>query len=350
MALNLEDTRTLLEVVSRTYPPNTVLVDTFFPNKITFPSEHVDIDYKEGARKMAPFVVPGGKGVNMGREGFVTKSYKAPIMRPKRTLNADQLRQRLAGESVYSTRTPQERAEEYRAQDLAELIDMCARREEYMAAKLLIEGQYDIEGFADDGQKKLVDTISFGFTQKQTLAGLDTWDHADADAYGNLQDASRAIRRNAGMVPSIAMCSEATAALLLNNASVYDKLLVPSRDSLAMMSFAPKIQSPELIRFGMINSLGLELYTYDGVYMDDEQQLQQYLPDGYLIMGVPGRGRRLYGAVTQIEPDGEYHTYEAPYVPKYTVDRESDTSSLTVTSRSLLVPENVTDWYVLKVK
>lgn len=350
MAFDINSTRSLLGVINRAYPPNPLLVNTFFPNAITYSSEYLDVDFKKGGRSMAPFVVPGSQGVNMQRDGFETKSYKAPLMKPKRVLTAEQLQKRLAGESVYSGRTPQQRAEEYRAEDIKELTDMCTRTEEYMAAKLLIDGSYTINGYADDGKTQKIDTISFNFTQKQTLSGTDTWDKDTSDAYGNLQEASKNIRRNAGLTPTIMMCSEATSNLLLNNKSIYDKLLIPSRDNAALMSFAPKIQSPEVMRFGLLGALGLEMYTYEGGYINNEGVFTPYLPDDYVIIGVAGRGKRLYGAVTQMEEDKQFHTYEGRYVPKVTMNIENDYCSIAMQSRCLVVPESVDDWYVIKVK
>lgn len=350
MAFDINSTRSLLGVINRAYPPNPLLVNTFFPNAITYSSEYLDVDFKKGGRSMAPFVVPGSQGVNMQRDGFETKSYKAPLMKPKRVLTAEQLQKRLAGESVYSGRTPQQRAEEYRAEDIKELTDMCTRTEEYMAAKLLIDGSYTINGYADDGKTQKIDTISFNFTQKQTLSGTDTWDKDTSDAYGNLQEASKTIRRNAGLTPTIMMCSEATSNLLLNNKSIYDKLLIPSRDNAALMSFATKIQSPEVMRFGLLGALGLEMYTYEGGYINNEGVFTPYLPDDYVIIGVAGRGKRLYGAVTQMEDDKQFHTYEGRYVPKVTMNIENDYCSIAMQSRCLVVPESVDDWYVIKVK
>lgn len=350
MALNLNDTRTLLGVINRAFPPNPVLIDIFFPNAVTYASEYIDVDYKKGGRSMAPFVVPGSKGVVMARDDFETRSYKAPLMRPKRVLTADQLRKRMPGESVISSRTAEERAAEYRSEDIADLTNMCVRRENYIGAKLLIDGQYTIEGLADDGTTKKIDTISFNFTQKQTLSGIDAWDNEASDAFGNLQEASKTVRRNSGMIPTVAICSEATAALMLKNKSIYDKMLIPSRDTAALMSFTPRLQNPELGRFGRIDALSLDLYTYEGVYSDDAGKLQQYIPDNYIIIGVPGRGRRLYGAVTQVEPDLNFHTYEGRYVPKVTVDMGNDTCEVAISSRCLIVPESIDDWYVIKIK
>lgn len=348
MAFNINETRTLLGVIERAYPPNPVLVKTFFPNAVTFPTSVLDVDYQKGGRRLAPFVVPGSKGVNMARDGYTTKSYKPPLMRPKRNLSADDLAKRTAGESVVSTRTPEQRAQEYRARDLVDLTNMCVRREEFMAAQLLINGQYDVEGYADDGKLQLVDTINFGFTQKTTLAGNDQWTNANADAYGNIEDASMTIRKNAGVVPTAMFMSAATAKTLLSNKSVYDKLLVPSRDNLALMSIKPVVESPEVTRFGRLEAMNLDMFTYDGIYVSDAGVATQFLPDGYVIIGVPGKGRRLYGAVTQKENDHEFHTYEGRYIPKVTDDIESDTESVIVSSRCLVVPENIDDWYVYK--
>lgn len=82
MGFDLDNTRTLLGVMSKTNIPSTLLVDTFFPQVITFPTTDVDVDYEKGGRKMAPFIVSGAGGVNIGREGFKTIRYTPPTMAP----------------------------------------------------------------------------------------------------------------------------------------------------------------------------------------------------------------------------------------------------------------------------
>lgn len=67
--MSFDDTRTLLGAVERSFTPTTTLVDVFFPNMQTFSTEIVDMEFRKGGRLMAPFVVPGGKGVNMARTG-----------------------------------------------------------------------------------------------------------------------------------------------------------------------------------------------------------------------------------------------------------------------------------------
>lgn len=350
--MNYDDTRTLLGAVERSFKPTTTLIDVFFPEVQTFSTEYVDMEFRKGGRLMAPFVVPGGKGVNMARTGSIIRSYKAPLMRPKRNIEPADIIMRGFGETIYSTKTPAERAAEIRARDLSELIDMCTRRQEWMAAQLLINGEYDVQGFADDGSIAHVDTISFPeFSNKTTLSGSDTWDNSTADILGALEAESQKIRRAAGMIPAMAICSSTVAKYIINNAKLRDLMLIPSRDTLALMSIQPQFVRPDLLRVGYISALSLEIFTYDGGYLDENDEFIPYIPDDYIIMGVPGRGKRLFGAITQLEADGQYHTYAGnEYVPKITADVENDVSSLAISSRCVICPEFLDDWAVIKVK
>ena len=351
MPINIDDTRTLLQAIERTNPPTTTLIDTFFPAVKTFLTNTVDMEYRKGGRRMAPFVVPGSKGVNMSRNGSQIRSYKAPLMRPKRTIEASDIERRGFGEDIYSTRTPAERAQELRAYDMAELIDACVRRQEWMAAQLLINGEYECKGYADDGETVVVDTITFSeFDNKTTLSGSDTWDNASAKIYDVMGDASQKIRRNAGMIPTVALCSQNVVSYLLNNEQLYKYLLVPSRENLALMSIQPKLVRPELLRVGYIESLNLEIYAYEGGYEGDDGNLAQYIPDDHMIIGVPGRGKRLFGAVTQLEDDKQFRTYEGTYIPKVIGNTESDTTTLAMSSRCVVCPEFLDDWATLRVK
>lgn len=350
--INLDDTRTLLGVVERSLKPTTTLIDTFFPEEKTFITEYVEMEYRKGARRMAPFVVPGTKGVNLARTGTKVRTYKAPLMKPKRVIEASDIMRRGFGETVYSQRTPAERAQELRAKDMAELIESCVRRQEWMAAQILINGSCQIKGFADDGKTEVVDTISFDFDNKITISGSGlTWDNVTtAKPYDDIESASQTIRRNAGLIPTVAICSANVAKYLINNEQLRQYMLVPSRDNLAMLSIQPRLVRPDLMRVGYISALSLDVYAYDGGYEDEDGSFTPYIPDDHMIIGIPGRGKRLFGAVTQLEPDGEYHTFEGAYIPKVTLDLESDTSSLAMSSRCVVCPEFMDDWAVLKVK
>lgn len=349
MAIDLNKTRTLLAAIARSYPPSTLLRDVFFPNDVTFPTEEVDIEYKKGNRAMAPFIASGSGGVNVSRTGTSMKSYKPPKMMPKRPIRIENLNKRGFGEELYSTRTPDQREQELRMRDIAELIDMNTRRIEWMCAQLLVNGSFTAKGYSDDGKTYTEDTFTLDWTQKDTLTGGDTWDNPGADIYGDMKYISRAVSANANMVPTIALCSFNTGDYVLKNTDIQNYLLRP-KENLSLMSIAPRIQSPQIVRLAMIESLNLEIFAYNGLYLDDDGQTKQYIPDDYFIMGVPGRGVQLFGAITQMDNDEVYRTYEGKNVPKVWSEVGNDARQIRVASACVPLPESTDDWYTLKVK
>ena len=349
MAININDTQFLLAALEQTYPPQTLLRDTFFPNPQTFVTNTVLMDYKKGNRQLAPFVNRSGGNVNVERVGFSTKEYEPPMMAPSRPTTNDDVSKRAFGENVFSTRTPEQRAMELRATDMADMIDMNTRRIEWMCAQLMLYGKFDVSGYADDGKTALIDTVTFAdWTQKLTLTGADCWNTTTADPYSVLEEMSQTVGRNAGRVPDVAICSYATKNKFVNNAKIMEVLQIPNRSNMSMMSIEPRITSPGVVRVGIIESLNLELYAYDGIYQDDVGAVQQYIPDGYMIMGVSGRGSQLFGAVTQLEEDGVRRTYEGKNVPKVWNEVGKDVQMLRVASKCVPKPEFIDDWYTLK--
>lgn len=344
--IDLQDTRTLLAVIEREYKPTTALVDIFFPNVKTFVTDTVDVEYRKGDRKMAPFIVPGSKGVNVAREGSNIRVYKAPIMRPKRVTAAEDILKRGFGEDIYSKKTPAERAAEIRVKDLKDLIDMCTRRQEWLAAQLLLNGGYDIEGYADDGAKTVTDTLTFGDVSTYTA---DWSDASTADVYNDLGDAAHKIRKAAGLNPTVAVMGYDVVQYILKNEQLLKYLAVPSRENLALANIQPALQRNDIFYVGRILSIGLDLYAYEGGFTNDKGEFEAYIPEGKVILGVPGRGKRLFGAVTQVEPDGNFATYAAEYVPKVTASVEDDVTTISVASRCVICPEMAEDWAVLDV-
>lgn len=349
MAIDINNTYTLLQALEQSFPPQTLFRDTFFPDIKTFVTKTVLMDYRKGSRVLSPFVSKSGGGVNVGRSGFSTKEYEPPMMAPQRpTTNAD-VENRVFGENVFSTVTPEQRAQQLRAQDMADLTDMNTRRIEWMCAQLMLFGQFHAAGYADDGKTQIIDTVTYpDWTQKLTLTGTDMWTDASSDIYGQIQEMSQTVSRNSGRVPDVAIGSYATCNKILKNASIIDYLMIPNAQNMSLMSIQPKIVSPGVVRVGYIQSLNLEIYAYDGIYEDATETIQQYIPDGYFIMGVSGRGSQLFGAVTQLEQDGVRRTYQGANVPKVWNETGKDVQMLRVASKCVPKPEFIDDWYTLK--
>jgi hypothetical protein len=355
MALDLNNTYLLLQALEQSYPPQTLFRDTFFPNTVTFPTKSVLMDYRKGSRVLAPFVSNGSGSVNVDRNGFHTKEYEPPMMAPSRLITVQHIDKRGFGEAMFSTQTPEQRALALRAQDMAELQDMTTRTIEWMCAQLMIYGEFEVSGYAEDGKNKIQDTVTYAdWTQKATMSGNDKWDTADsngaytADIYDQIKTVAQTVSRNSGRVPNIALGSWKTCQYLLKNKSMLDILMIPSRDNVALMQFQPKITSPGVIRYGYLSELNLDIYAYDGVYDDGSGTLQQYLPDGYFIVANSGRGSQLFGSITQLEDDGEFRTYEGKTVPKIWKDTGADSLKIRVASKCVPKPEFIDDWYTIK--
>ncbi|WP_196603305.1 major capsid protein [Pectinatus haikarae] len=349
MGLDINSTYTLLQALEESYPPQTLFRDTFFPNENTFNTPTVLIDYRKGSRELAPFIVKNGSGVTMQRTGFQTKQYEPPMMAPQRPTTIKDIENRSFGENVFSVQTPAQRALVLRAKDMAELQDMNVRRIEWMCAQLMLYGEFNVTGYADDGKTALVDTVTFAdWTQKLTLSGTDCWSATTGTPYSVMQDMSKTIARNSGKIPDIGICSFKTADAIIENSEMLKYLSIPNRDNLTLMQFQPRITAPGVMFYGFISSLNLQIWAYDGVYDDGTGTLQQYIPDGYFIMGVRGRGSQLFGAVTQLEQDNVYRTYEGKNVPKVWSEVGKDTQLIRVASKCVPKPEFIDDWYTVK--
>ncbi|GAK06042.1 putative capsid protein of prophage [Geomicrobium sp. JCM 19037] len=166
------DPRLLLTTIENLPPTHTFLRDTFFGGAArTFFTEKVDVEYRKGRRKMAPFVHPKLGGKAMSREGYKVQTFAPASVKPKMVLDVEDLMVKGFGENIYSNRKPSERAAEIIARDMATMNDSIVRREEWMAAQILTTGRVDIIGEGIDS------FLDFDFDNKKTLSGTSLWNH-----------------------------------------------------------------------------------------------------------------------------------------------------------------------------
>lgn len=348
MAIDIKDTVALMQAMERIKAPASAILDTFFPN-IPTPAvtDKIAVEYRKGGRKLAPYIVNGAHGVNVAREGSTVNIYKPPVVAPRRIVAPEDIEQRGFGETIFSTVTPAQRAVQIQARDLADLQAMIINRKNQIAAEILTTGGYAIKGYADDGSTVITDTIAFDWNG--VTKPTKSWSDAGADIYGDIKAASLKIQESAGVVPTIMFVGSNVGEYLLNNEAILKWLNVPSNSNLTMFSFAPRITSPQVMRIGLIPALNLEVYMYAETYLDDEGKATPFIGADDVIIGVPGRGKQLHGAVTLID-DGAtgFETYSAQYVPQYIADKFNNEMSLTVYSRFLLAPEFADDWVYIK--
>lgn len=350
MAIDYRDTIQLIEAVDRSTPPASFLLDTFFPRiPSVAPTAKIEVQYRKSARRLAPFIVRGTKGIDMKRNQVESATYKPPMMGPRRVLDPDIIAERGFGEGIYSTKSPAERAADMQAADLVDLQNDIINRKNKMAAEILTTGKCNIIGYADDGEKELIDSVDYGFDQ--ILTPTTKWDQANATIFSDIKGMSEQIQQGAGQIPTTMVIGKNVFDYMLNNNEIMKWLAVPSRDNLGMFSLTPRITSPQVTRVGLIQALNLEVYTYGETYMDDDGAYKPFIGDNDVVIGITGRGRQLHGAVTLVNDAGNgYDTFVAPYVPYYIGDKGDQTVALAMYSRCILAPECVNDWAVIKAK
>ena len=343
-------TTTMLPAVEAMPRVPSFLRETFFPraNDITVVTENVMLDYKKGKRKMAPFVAPRVGGITVARDGFKTSQISPPRIAPERPTTRDDAERRGMGEDLYSKKTPAQRQVELTAKDLQELGEQIDRREEWMAAQVLFQGKVVMKGFSDHSFTHFIEQeIDYGFDNYETLSGTDLWTSPDSNPYNYMMSARKSVLNKGGLAPNIAILGEKACAALLDNPKIKDML---DKMNMSFGVIQPSLVSDQITFIGKLPGIGLELYTYDDWYIDEDGEEHPFVPEDKILIARKNLGQFIYGAVTQIEQDTrKLHTYEASRVPKFWADVNNDISMTRLTSRPVPQPINLDSWMVATV-
>lgn len=361
--ISIYETRTLLEAVRRAMRAPTFLRDTFFGTTKTFVTEHIDVDYQKEKRRVAPFVAPMAGGINIDRQGYQTKTYTPPLVAPQRKLTIEDIVKREMGENIYSQRSPADRQMDRIAEDLAYFEKMITRREELMVRDILLNGKVVAKGYIDDLSKNFItDTIDYGFSQKVTLSGADLWTASTSDPLANLKTWRQTVLKNSDGAPNICLLASNIVESFINNSKITNILnrnimlgiLSPvvngqQQNALATSSISLANYGDNLTFIGTLPGLGMEMYSYDAYYDDEDGNTQPVIPDNTVILGKKNMGSMYYGAVTQMEMDGEFYTYEGTRIPKIWSEIGANAKMIRESSRPLPVPAVIEDWLVATV-
>lgn len=353
MSFNFFDTHTLLMAVQQLTPPVTFLRDRYFPTNDAsdiFATDDVLVEYRDGTKKLAPFVAPRKGGVSILRNGYHLERYTPPFVAPKRTLTMDDLQKRGFGEALFTQLTPEQRQQVLILKDIDELGELISRREEAMAAETMLTNGCIMKHIADDvdeGDEMEIRFYSEG-TNPATYTPTAKWDASGANIPADLGVMIRMLTSR-GLRAADLVCSPDTADAIVNNDTI-QKLLDNKRYEIGMVQ-------PEMLPDGAavmcrlnVNGRMINVISYDETYTDDAGKDQLYIPSGKCVLTAPEAGRTLYGAVTQVEQsDGQFHTYTGRRVPKYLSSAEGNTRSLTLFSRPLLIPNNKNPFIVADV-
>lgn len=278
MSVNLFETRELTQQVNQLYPIGNFLTNTFFKNVKNPESEHIDVTIKKGKRRLAPFVSPKVGGKVVTSLGKTVATYKPAYIKDKRIFDVDTA---LSAQNVFyaDKLSPQQRLATRITEDLADQVDMIARRVEHMAAQALTTGTVSIVG---DGIDEVVD---FGMDSDHlvTLTGTALWSNSASDPRANLKTWRTLMQKDSGISPNIMIGDITAIDAYVNHPKVKDTL-DSRRIDMGMIN--PTILPGGVTYYGFDRELGLDIYSYVEWYFDEETgEDVSLMPAGKIILG-----------------------------------------------------------------
>lgn len=357
--MDIYSTYYMLAAVEELPPEHTFFKRRYFPTDLTmdvFGSAKVLADYREHTRKRAPFVMPRIGSLPVGREGFKTFELEPAYISLSMPLTQDQLNARGFGESLMSGMTPADRAVTLLMGDLAELSARISRTEEWMACQTMLNNGCTMRHETD--QKNVYEDVEVKFYDGNKNPALftpkETWTHSKKNEDGTLVPGSWYADICAMVKTLTSKGKPATELLVANDVGEFlmeDEWILRMLDNrrAEMGTLAPTELTEYVTQLGRFNFKGrnLDILVSDGTF-DDNGKDTPYLDAGSVIVTAPNVGRGLYGAVTQLEKDGEYHTYAGTRVPQHIFTIKPPVKETQLTSRPLMAPKSQNPWCVAK--
>ena len=343
MSFDITNTHHLLAAYEQKPAVSSFLRDHFFtcnPATDIFSTDDVIMEYKNGTQKMAPFVAPRVGGKTVLRDGYKMERYEPPFIAPKRPLTLDELNKKGMGEAIYANLTPEQRQGAIVTKDMTEMDEMITRREEAMAAEVMLTSALVMKHYgdnADDYEEKYIQYFE-GESNPAAYNVAAAWG-PDADIYGDLAGMVAFAYEN-GLPVSELIVGAGVTPKLLDNAKIQKYLDIKGYE---LGHINPRtLNAAGASYIGTLNVEGtmIDIISYVAKYQADDGTMKSYIPANTVIMSAPGAGRTVYGAVTQLEDDENFHTYAAKRVPKYTSNKDKDIRTLRLAARPLMIPNN----------
>ena len=343
MPINIYQTQTLVAAGELVLKKPTFLRDRYFKTgeNDLFVTEDVLVEYKdEKNRKLAPCVVPMNGGIAISRDGYKTERYTPANVAPKRNLTVADLQKKGFGETVFSQKKPAEREAAYLRQDMVDLGDLIDSREEWMASQVLFNNGYSMKHYIDDygGDNYQEYSIRFydGESNPAVYVPSKSWDTSSKVIMDDLYAIALILKRR-GLRASDVIFGAEVGNIIINN-DYFQKLLDNRR--LDLMAINPKELPEGVVYYGRISVYGvaLDLFCYSETYVDEQGVTQSFVPKNKIVVTAPDMGHAMYGAVTVLEKDENFHTYPGRRVPHVVADQKAGVKEIYVESKPLLAP------------
>ena len=351
MFLDILNSYYMAGVLKELSPVVSFFKDRYFPTGAgdIFAADKVLVEFQDGESKMAPFMVERSEPIAVGRLGYQIKEVAPSYINRSRVLTIDDLKKRGFGEAILPNSTWAERATAMIADDLTVLKNQIARREEWLAAQTMLNNGYAIDELNSDGTVVNRATMHYydGITNPAVYNVSVQWNANTpyTKIAGDVAAMVRAIKQRGYPATDLIIGSK-VCDVLYNNTDIRDLLSKQSGIIVGSTIERELTQYEGVTVIGILNFNGhrLNIIVNDAQYTADDGTTQNYFPEEGIMVTAPGAGHLMYGQITQIEDDNEYHTFVDKYVPRFFVDKRGNSREIWLQSRPLAAPKYRNPW------
>lgn len=300
MAIDTYSTARLLGAYGVIDRPVPFLYNTFFTQTQTFDTQEVYFDKVERARRLAPIVSPAIQGKAERLRGYYANSFTPAYVKPKHVIEPGRTLRRRPGEDLLGSLSLAERRDRIVLDTLQVQDDQITRREEYMAAQMLLTGSVTVVGEDYPAQ-----VVNMGRPASNTIAltGAARWGQTGVDPFASLRAWSTILQNVSGYAPTKVVFDPLAYDAFLTNSLTVRTVMNSFRQTSGNIDLAGTSVGGvgnEAINVGQIGQF--DLWVYQQLYTDDLGNVVKMMPDNTVIMGSPEgcQGTRLYGAIQDV--------------------------------------------------
>lgn len=195
MALTEYDLATLLEVRRRQESIPRFWINAF-GRQINFETQYIDFErVSRSYRKLAPFVAPNVQGRVISNQGSNLERFAPAYVKVKTVIDSNKVIARQVGEVPYQPMSNEQRRNAVVAEEVREHKSRIDNREEWLAARAIIDGTVTISGEDYPAQ-----TVNFNRDAALTsvLVGTAKWDVSTGDPLATLRSLRATAHRKSG--------------------------------------------------------------------------------------------------------------------------------------------------------
>lgn len=315
----LWNTRRSLGVMREVEPVFDYWLTLGFQNQINSTDEYIDFEKLPNVtRKLAPFVRPLGSGKPIYNDSGRAFRFKPAYSKVKEVIDPLMPLVRRPGIDATLlgevTMTPMQRREAIRAAMTVQAVNAIKRRQEWMAAKAIIDGRYTVSG--EEYPAVLLDFLRAANHTVVKTSG-NYWGQSGVSIFDDIQTyADRMFNAEFGAFPTRLTITPKVWKVMRNSPEFMEHMDKQIRGEAATITrgliSADKVTKVGELLIGGASGASIEIWLYRDTYVDDVTGAQvPFLADGDIVLtGTANaiQGYRCFGAI--IDPYAQYQALE----------------------------------------